>query len=78
MVPIGLMRTGSTVIIKDICGGRHMRRQLLDQGLIPGSLIRIIRNDACGPMTISINDTRLAIGRGVSLKIMGEEIAGGR
>jgi len=74
ILPLGLMKSGSSAIIKDIIGGRHMRQQLLEQDLMSGSLVRIIKNDVCGPMIISINDTRLAIGRGVSLKIMGEEL----
>lgn len=71
-LPLGLIESGRSATIKDIKGSGLLKRQLLEQGLVDGCRVQVVRNDEGGPLIISIKDTRLAIGRGASLQILVE------
>ena len=73
-LPLGLIKAGSTAIIRDIRGSDHLRQELLEQGLVDGCRVKVVKNDPGGPLIISVNnDTRLAVGRGASLQVLVEE-----
>ena len=72
--PIGFLNIGCDAIVKDFVGGKEMRQRLTEMGLICGARIRVIKNGMGGPLIVSINDVRLAIGWGMALKIMVEEV----
>ena len=72
-LPLGLIKSGCTAIIKNICGSEHLRHELLEQGLVDGCRVKVVKNDSGGPLIISINDTRLALGRGAALQVLVEE-----
>lgn len=71
--PLGFLKNGQTAIVRGASGGKNMRQRLIEMGLVAGVKIRIIKNNPGGPLIIALNENRLAIGRGVSLKIMVEE-----
>jgi ferrous iron transport protein A len=71
--PLGFMQRGQEGIIREMAGGLKMRQRLTEMGMVKGSEIKIIRNDSHGPLIISLGEERLAIGRGVSHKILIEE-----
>jgi len=54
--------------------GMGLARRLQEMGLIPGSVIEIIRNMPTGPVEISVMGTRLAIGRNIASRIYVEKI----
>jgi len=72
--PLSLIEEGRTVRIKSISGGRGLKHRLYDMGLYDGVLIKILRNDASGPMILKVLDSRVMIGRGQAHKIQVEEI----
>jgi Fe2+ transport system protein FeoA len=54
--------------------GMGLARRLQEMGLIPGSIIEVIRNMPTGPVEISVMGTRLAIGRNIASRIYVEKI----
>lgn len=60
--------------IVGLAGGRGARRRLLDLGLTIGVLIKIIIIHSYGPVLVEVRGTRLAIGHGLTKKIMVVEI----
>lgn len=73
-LPLGFLRAGSGAVVKDFHGGKGLHRRLMEMGLVHGARIRVLQNDRSGPLIISIGgEGRLAIGRGMALKIMVEE-----
>ncbi len=72
-LPLGLIPSGCTAFIKEIRGNERLRQQLLAQGLVDGCRIRVVKNDTGGPLIISVNNTRLALGRVASLQVLVEE-----
>ncbi len=54
--------------------GMGLTRRLQEMGLIPGSVIEVIRNMPIGPIEISVMGTHLAIGRNIASRIYVEKI----
>lgn len=73
IMPLAMVSTGNKVRIISIIGGRGVREHLLDVGLDVGMEIEVLRQGAPGPFLIAFKETRLAIGQGISQKIMVSE-----
>jgi ferrous iron transport protein A len=64
------LRTGDAAIIESFEAGRGLRRRLLSMGITPGEMVRVVRAESSGPIVISVKDTRVMLGRGMSRKIL--------
>jgi len=62
------LRTGEIARIVAIEGGRGLRQNLFLRGLIEGKVVRVISN--YGPVTVDVDRSVVAIGRGMARKIM--------
>ncbi len=61
---------GQEVLLVGLDGGREFVHRLAELGLTPGVRFRVIRRGGLGPFIISIKDTRLMLGRGMTRKVM--------
>ncbi|MEW5763038.1 MAG: ferrous iron transport protein A [Bacillota bacterium] len=75
LLPLGLLSPGESGTVRDVMGGRHIRSRLGEMGLMPGSKVRVLQNQPCGPLIVTLGDVRLVLGRGVAQKILVEENA---
>jgi ferrous iron transport protein A len=73
VLPLGFLEAGRGAVVQDLNGGRSLRQRLIELGLVRGAKIKVIKNETGGPLIISVAEGRLAIGRGMALKIMVEE-----
>lgn len=70
-LPLSMARPGEIVEIVAIHGGHEVHHRLTDLGLTTGTRVRIVQGDGAGPMLLAFkDDARLAVGRGVAMKIM--------
>jgi len=60
------------VRILEITGGKGFVRRLSDLGLFPGQVVEIVSRGP--PVVVRVNDSEIAIGRGVARKIVVEEL----
>ncbi|RMD53765.1 MAG: ferrous iron transport protein A [Nitrospirae bacterium] len=76
MAPLGLLSPGDRGEIIEIItnlrcgtsrGGIHRVEQM---GLRMGKSIEILKNEGCGPIIVKVDNTRIAIGRGIAMKIL--------
>jgi ferrous iron transport protein A len=67
VLPLGFVQSGQRAIIKEFTGGRSLSRRL--------RWLRVIWNVCGSPLIVSIGEGRLAIGCGMALKIMVEEVS---
>jgi Fe2+ transport system protein FeoA len=66
-----MARPGETVELVEIRGGHRMRKRLADLGLNVGMAVRVVQGGSHGPKILAVKeDTRLAIGSGMSHKII--------
>ena len=70
-MPLSMAQPGETVELVEIRGGQRMRKRLADLGLNVGMEIRVVQGGSTGPKILAVKeDTRLAIGAGMSHKII--------
>lgn len=78
MAPLGLLSSGEQAEIVEIKGQKHCghgssRSQLChagDMGLRVGKIIEMLNNEGRGPLLLKVDGSRIAIGRGMAMKIM--------
>ena len=68
MMPLTMATPGKELTLIDINGGRGIRSKLYSMGLVPGVKLSVVGANG-GPIMIALNDTRLALGRGMAQKI---------
>jgi ferrous iron transport protein A len=72
-IPLPMARNGQALRLVSIEGGAHLRQRLGDMGLTPGTSLRLVQADGGGPLIVAVkDDSRLALGRGMALKIIVE------
>lgn len=78
MSPLALLREGETGEIVNPAGphenengliGRGCREHLENMGLRPGKRVEMIANTGCGPLILRLDEARIALGRGMAMKI---------
>jgi len=71
VIPLAFMAPGEKGKIVGFRGGRAAIRRLQDIGFIPSADVEVLSSYASGPIIVLINGTtRVAIGRGIGMKIM--------
>lgn len=72
IVPLSSVKNGKSVKIKGFTrDGKGFRSQLAGMGLLAGKKIKIISSN--GPMLVSLGESRIVVGRGMTDKILVEE-----
>ncbi|MEW6003594.1 MAG: FeoA family protein [Nitrospirota bacterium] len=78
MAPLGLLSKGEKAEViemkqqKGYCHGKkeNFLCHLEDMGLRAGKTIEVLNNEGRGPLLIKVDESRIAIGRGMAMKIM--------
>ena len=69
MMPIFLAKIGEKVKVVGIAGGKGVYFRLINMGIKIGDVVEVIQN-AGGPVIIKKGNVRLALGAGLSGKIL--------
>ena len=75
-VPLAFVPESEEVVVVEVFGGRGLTRRLYDLGLTPGTRVKVLKSCSPGPILLDIRGSRIALGRGVTMKIMVD--SGGR
>jgi Fur family ferric uptake transcriptional regulator len=69
---IALWRVQESAVftVKEVTGGQHVRKRLASLGLAPGTEGQVIRNRRMGQMVVAIKGSRVALGQGMSRKVL--------
>jgi len=70
MMPLAMVSPGEEVRLVAIHGGQQIRKRLADLGLNLGMTVRVLQHNGNGPLILAVKDSRLAVGRGMALKIL--------
>jgi ferrous iron transport protein A len=78
MAPLGLLSRGEQAEIVEIkgqksCTAGSSKNQLChieDLGLRVGKMVEMLNNEGRGPILLKVDESRIAIGRGMAMKIM--------
>ena len=66
------VKAGRTVRLVGIDAGQSLKHRLAVMGLLPDTEIRVIRNEGRGQLIVSVKNTKVVLGRGMSDKMMVE------
>ena len=68
------LRDKQSAVVKEVRGGMGVSRRLEALGIRPGKRIHLISSHFWGgPVTVLVDKTKVAIGRGMAQKIIVEE-----
>ncbi|HKI48056.1 MAG TPA: transcriptional repressor [Desulfobacteria bacterium] len=70
LMPLAMAKAGETVLVRDVAGCKHKQSRLASMGLRSGDRVEIINNMGGGRVILGLENTRLAIGRGMANRIM--------
>lgn len=70
VMPLAMARPGEEVFLVGINAGFGLRKRLADMGLSPGVPLRIVHSQMPGPVIVELRGSRLALGRGMTQRIM--------
>lgn len=73
LVPLGLVDEGKNVRLSSFQYGFKLEKRLTEMGIREGKILKIIRN-SFGPIIVMIDQSRYALGRGISMKILAEVV----
>lgn len=68
-IPLAMLPPGIDATVIGVKGGRGLVRRLSDLGFVKGTKVRIMVSSGSGPLLVEIKGSRIAIGRGVAMKI---------
>ena len=75
MMPLGLLGSGENAHVVEIRGGAHGCQRcncmcrLEDMGLRRGKTVEMLNNPGHGSLLVRVDDSRIALGRGVAMKV---------
>ena len=78
MTPLSLAPAGEPLTVVDVRAGKRLRQRLADLGLKPGVVVEVVPGIGHGPVILSIGDTRVALGKGASHKVIVRPAIAGR
>ena len=73
VMPLAALSVGDEGEIVEMRGGRGMLQRLSDMGFTPSARVKVLASCPPGPMLIGVRDARIALGRGVAMRIMVRE-----
>ena len=69
-IPLSRAAAGKHVQVISIDAGWGLQRRLADMGLTPGLKVRVVGSKRPGSVVLDVRGSRLALGRGISHKIL--------
>lgn len=74
MTPLGLLVAGEQGEVAEVgqggCRGSGMPGRMEDMGLRAGKTVMMLCNEGRGPLLLKVDESRIAMGRGMAMKIM--------
>ncbi|MGC8999290.1 MAG: FeoA family protein [Candidatus Bathyarchaeia archaeon] len=69
-VPLAMLPENYEAVIVEVKGGMGLTRRLAEMGFTNGTKVKVLHSSPPGPMLVMVRGSRIALGRGVAMKIM--------
>ena len=70
LIPLAFLGEGEAGRVVEIRAGRGLTRRLIAMGIAPGMKVRVLKSSGPGPILVEVGQTRIALGRGVAMKVI--------
>ena len=75
MLSLAEARPGKIYRVVEIVGGRRVFQSLYDLGIVPGARVEVLNTSFLrGPVRVRVAGSDVALGRGVAMKVLVEEV----
>lgn len=71
-IPLAFLTDGTKGVVRGVAGGHGIRRRLYELGFVEGAEVVVVKSGGAGPIVVSVQGSRLALGRGVAMKVLVE------
>ena len=73
-MPLAFAPEGGMVRVVGVRGGFGVGRRMAELGFTPNAILKIVKSGGLGPILVEVKGSRLAVGRGVAMKVMVEPL----
>ena len=70
LVPLSAPAPGEVGVVRQLVGGRGFVSRVVALGFTIGAEVTMVQNFGRGPIIVLVRDTRVALGRGESMKVL--------
>lgn len=70
LMSLAKAQEGETGVVEEFYGGTGAQLRLATLGMRKGDSVEVITNNGTGQLIVGVNNTRLAVGRGVAAKVL--------
>ncbi len=68
--PLAFLSEGEEGVVVGFNGGKGLAQRLADIGFTPLTKVRVLSSNAPGPVLVDVRGSRIALGRGIAMKII--------
>ncbi|NMC11004.1 MAG: ferrous iron transport protein A [Methanothrix sp.] len=69
-LPLAFLPEGAEGIVLEVRGGQGVTRHLEDMGFASPARVKVLKSCPPGAMLVMVKDSRIALGRGMAMKIL--------
>lgn len=69
-IPLTTLSENEEAIVVEVWGGRGLVRRLSEMGFTHGTKVKMLHSSCPGPVLVGVRGSRIALGRGVAMKII--------
>ena len=73
-MPLMMLQPGSSARVLEVRGGRGLTRRLSSMGILPGSVVSLVRGAPGGPVIVEARGSRVIIGRGMAHRVLVQQL----
>jgi Fe2+ transport system protein FeoA len=77
LVPLSNVAPAVRAVIREVHGGRGFTARAIALGFTPGAEVTVVQNYGRGPVLVEVRQSRVALGRWESYRILVEELPEG-
>jgi ferrous iron transport protein A len=75
-IPLAMLRENCEAVIVEINGGMGLTRRLAEMGFTNGTRVKVLHSSPPGPILVMVRGSRIALGRGLAMKIFVNPVEG--
>lgn len=75
-IPLAMLQENCEAIVVEINGGMGLTRRLAEMGFTNETRVKVLHSSPPGPMLVMVRGSRIALGRGLAMKIFVNPVEG--